>query len=78
MISISAVIATRNRKVSLYRTLQALNNQSCKLKEVIIVDSGDVKLNEAELLNTFRSLNIKYIASDPSVCVQRNIGIRKT
>jgi len=78
MISISAVIATRNRKVSLYRTLQALNNQSCKLKEVIIVDSGDVKLNEAELLNTFRSLNIKYIASDPSVCVQRNIGIRKS
>lgn len=78
MIKISAVIATRNRKDSLYKTLRALSNQTCKLQEVIIVDSSDGKLDEAELLKTFGLLNIKYIASAPSVCLQRNIGIRKS
>jgi len=78
MIKISAVIATRNRKYSLYRTLRALSNQTCKLQEVIIVDSSDEKLDVAELLNTFSYLNIKYMTSAPSVCLQRNIGIRKS
>ncbi|HCY75859.1 MAG TPA: hypothetical protein DHV28_08045 [Ignavibacteriales bacterium] len=78
MIKISAVIATRNRKDSLYKTLQALSIQTCKLQEVIIVDSSDEKLDEAELLNTFSVLNIAYITSAPSVCRQRNIGIRKS
>lgn len=53
MIKISAVIATRNRKDSLYRTLRAILNQTYKLEEVIIVDSSDEKLEEAELRNTF-------------------------
>jgi glycosyltransferase involved in cell wall biosynthesis len=78
MITISAVIATRNRKDSLYKTLRALNDQTCKLQDVIIVDSSDQKLDEAELLETFSVLNIKYITSTPSVCLQRNIGIRKS
>lgn len=78
MIKISAVIATRNRKDSLYRTLRALSNQTCKLQDVIIVDSSDEKLDEAELLETFSVLNINYITSAPSVCLQRNIGIRKS
>jgi len=78
MIKISAVIATRNRKNSLYRTLQSLSNQTCKLEEVIIVDSGDEKLNENELLENFSDLNIKYITSAPSVCLQRNLGIQKS
>lgn len=78
MIKISAVIATRNRKDSLYRTLRALSNQTYKLQEVIIVDSSDEKLDVAELLNTFSYLNIKYMTSAPSVCLQRNIGIRKS
>lgn len=78
MIKISAVIATRNRKDSLYKTLHALSNQSCNLQEVIIVDSSDEKLDESELLKIFSVLNIKYITSTPSVCLQRNIGIRKS
>jgi len=78
MIKISTVIVTRNRKESLYRTLQALDNQTCKLQEVIIVDSSDEELSEAELSSTFDKLNIKYITSVPSVCVQRNIGICKS
>lgn len=78
MIKVSAVIATRNRKDSLYRTLLALANQSCNLQEVIIVDASDEKLDEAELSTTFDRLNIKYFTSEPSVCVQRNIGIRNS
>ena len=78
MIKISAVIATRNRKDSLYRTLRALSNQTYKLQEVIIVDSSDEKLVDAELSTTFDGLNIKYFTSEPSVCIQRNIGIRKS
>jgi glycosyltransferase involved in cell wall biosynthesis len=78
MIKISAVIATRNRKDSLYRTLRALSNQTYKLQEVIIVDSSDEKLVDAELSTTFDGLNIKYFTSEPSVCVQRNIGIRQS
>jgi len=78
MIKISAVIATRNRKDSLDRTLRAISNQTCKLQEVIIVDSSDKKLDEAELLGTFSELNIKCFTSAPSVCLQRNIGIRKS
>jgi|WetSurMetagenome_2_1015567.scaffolds.fasta_scaffold15471_3 glycosyltransferase involved in cell wall biosynthesis len=78
MIKISAVIATKNRKDSLYRTLKALGNQTCKLQEVIIVDSSDEKLVEIELSTTFDGLDIKYFTSEPSVCIQRNIGIRKS
>ncbi|MBV6421099.1 MAG: hypothetical protein DAHOPDDO_02368 [Ignavibacteriaceae bacterium] len=78
MIKISAVIATRNRKDSLYRTLRAIRNQTYKLEEVIIVDSSDEKLEEAELRNTFLGLNIKYFTSVPSVCLQRNVGIQQS
>jgi glycosyltransferase involved in cell wall biosynthesis len=78
MIDISAVIATRNRRDSLYRTLQALGNQTHKFREIIIVDSSDEKLNEAELRSIFNELNIKYLTSYSSVCMQRNVGIRES
>jgi glycosyltransferase involved in cell wall biosynthesis len=78
MINISAVIATRNRNNSLYKTLKALSNQTCKPHEVIIVDSSDEKLIETELLKTFSNLNIKYVTSVPSVCLQRNVGIQQS
>lgn len=76
MIRVSAVIVTRNRNDSLRRTLQSLNNQTHKLQEVIIVDSSDEKSDETLLQNTFPDLNIKYLTSVPSVCLQRNLGIQ--
>jgi glycosyltransferase involved in cell wall biosynthesis len=72
---VSVVIPTRNRKESLFRLLNCLLRSSYPVLEVIIVDSSDRKLLATEL-QLFSSLNINYVASTPSVCIQRNIGIR--
>lgn len=77
MITISAVIPTYNRYESLLRTLRSLALQTELPYEVIIVDASDAVGNESELINSFPVLNIKYIRSRPSVCAQRNTGIKK-
>ena len=76
MITISAVIPTYNRYESLFRTLRSLVLQTELPDEVIIVDASDAVGNESELINSFPALKIKYLHSPPSVCVQRNIGIK--
>jgi glycosyltransferase involved in cell wall biosynthesis len=73
---ISVVIPTCNRKKNLLSLLQNLNNSFHKVLEIIIVDSGEDKL-EASDLEVFGDLNITYIRSEKSVCIQRNIGIAK-
>src|SRR5687768_11146986 len=72
---ISVVIPTCNRKESLMRVLRCLSQSRHPILEIIIVDSSDVKL-EAEDLSVFTSLKIRYLTSKPSVCVQRNMGIK--
>jgi len=72
---LSVVIPTRNRPESLLRLLRSLLNQSFPLKEVIIVDSSDSPF-DAKQFTPFKSLNIRYLNSSPSVCAQRNLGIR--
>ena len=76
MITISAVIPTYNRSDSLLRTLRSLALQTELPDEVIIVDASDAVANEIELIHSLPTLNIKYIRSQPSVCVQRNTGIK--
>src|SRR5262245_51981267 len=73
---ISVVIPTCNRKTRLLSLLQNLNDSLYPVIEVIIVDSGDEKLTKEEYLN-FKNLLIKYLGSEKSVCVQRNIGIKE-
>jgi glycosyltransferase involved in cell wall biosynthesis len=76
MQTISVVIPTCNRKASL---LSLLANLDCILYrpfEIIIVDGGNDALLESEL-NAFKNTTIHYIRSEASVCIQRNIGIRK-
>jgi glycosyltransferase involved in cell wall biosynthesis len=75
-IAISVVIPTYNRKHSLLRLLRSLGQSSYAVYEVIIVDSGDEKLTHREL-EEFNSLNIKLLPAEPSVCIQRNLGIRE-
>jgi len=77
MINISVVIPTRNRLQSLLKTLAGLENQLYPLAEVIIVDSSDQKQSAQYFNELFSALNIIYIPSRPSVCLQRNIGIKK-
>jgi glycosyltransferase involved in cell wall biosynthesis len=73
-IEISVVIPTCNRKKSLIRLLDSLSKSKYPLMEVIIVDSGDQKLEHEDLKN-YRSLNIRLLTSPRSVCIQRNAGI---
>ena len=72
--NISVVIPTCNRKKNLLQLLNNLNSSLQPLHEVIIVDSGEERLNDEEC-SAFTNLPIKYLDSQKSVCIQRNIGI---
>jgi glycosyltransferase involved in cell wall biosynthesis len=71
---ISVVISTCNRKRNLLFLLHNLNTSDFLLEEVIIVDSGEERLSSEEISH-FNHLNIQYIFSEKSVCIQRNVGI---
>jgi len=75
-LDISVVIPTRNRHQSLLRLLRSLNGQLYPLKEVLIIDASDKRPDEALLKGNFPNLNIVCHACQPSVCIQRNKGIR--
>ena len=74
MIDISVVIPTCNRKSRILFLLGYLLHASYNLKEVIVVDSGEDRLTKDEL-NRFSALNLQYVNSEKSVCIQRNKGI---
>lgn len=74
---VSVVIPTRNRHGSVGSLLADLSKQTYPLKEVIIVDSSDQEMDVGKLNRDFPLLNILYLQSDPSVCIQRNLGISK-
>lgn len=74
---ISVVIPTRNRPDSLERTLRALGRQSRPPDEVIIVDASDRPPDGEALRAANPSLPLLVLRSDPGVCSQRNLGIRR-
>ena len=74
LINISVVIPTCNRKTRLLSLLKNLDESLYPLKEIIIVDSGEERLEPAEY-KAFSKLNIIYTDSEKSVCIQRNKGI---
>jgi glycosyltransferase involved in cell wall biosynthesis len=73
---ISIVIPTCNRKASLLQVLQSLSASSYPLREIIVVDSGEERLAATEL-ELFSRFPVRYLFSEKSVCIQRNIGIRE-
>lgn len=73
---ISVVIPTCNRKVRLLSLLQNLDQSSYPIHEVIVVDSGEDQPSISEYFQ-FKNLNLHHLQSEKSVCIQRNIGIRK-
>ena len=75
-ITISVVIPTCDRRARLLSLLQNLDRSSYPVDEVIIVDSGNEKLL-ADEYSVFTNLSIQYIASQRSVCLQRNTGIQR-
>ncbi len=74
--NVSVVIATRNRADSLQRLLDSLGRQTYPLHEVIVVDSSDVPRTQEELAGAHPALILQQLTSSPSVCRQRNLGIR--
>lgn len=76
MLEVSVVIPTRNRMDSLLKVLLCLSKQTYPISEVIIVDASDDKLDEGNIKQSFSSLNISILSSKPSVCIQRNLGIK--
>ena len=72
---ISAVIPTCNRKTRLLFLLKCLSESDYGLQEVIVVDSGEERLLPSEIA-CFDNLHLQYIASEKSVCIQRNTGIK--
>ncbi len=73
---LSVIIPTRNRAASLSRLLASLRRQPYPLKEVIVVDASDDPPGEECLRREFPDLPLIYLTSTPSVCRQRNLGIR--
>jgi glycosyltransferase involved in cell wall biosynthesis len=74
---LSVVVPTCNRPERLLSLLGDLNRSSHPILEVLIVDSSDRALSATEYAH-FTNLPIHYIRSDTkSVCIQRNMGIRR-
>jgi len=73
---VSVVILTRNRAVSLRRTLQALNAQDYPRYEVIVVDNG----SEDDTAQVVQEFSAKYIFSSPTngISLSRRLGIDAT
>lgn len=70
------MIPTCNRKDRLLSLLGNLALSSYPIAAVVIVDSGEDRLLPEDYA-IFASLKIEYLHSEKSVCVQRNIGIRR-
>ena len=77
-LNVSIIIPTRNRYDKLIKTISYLSKNSFFFKELIIVDSSESKKEYKKYLKSkFRNLNIKIFYSNPSISLQRNIGLRK-
>lgn len=74
--TVSVVIPTRNRPESLMRLLDALARQTYPLREIIIVDAGTPELDTRMVSNRFSGERVRVLHTLPSVCHQRNTGIR--
>ena len=74
---VSVIIPTRNRKESLQSTLEALSTQSHAVYEVLVIDASDVPLHPNDFPQRNVFLHFILCHSQPSVCAQRNLGIKK-
>ena len=77
-LNVSIIIPTRNRYNKLIKTISYLSKNSFFFKELIIVDSSEKKKKYKKYLKSkFRNLKIKIFNSNPSISLQRNIGLKK-
>ena len=76
-ISVSVVIPTRNRLASLHRALTALEHQQRRPDEVIVLDASDSPPDASTFATGYPELKLAHFRAAPSVCAQRNEGIRR-
>lgn len=74
---ISIVIPTYNRKESLVRLLHSLSIENELILEILIVNGGDSLGEIVQDCPTSLRKKIVILNAPPSVCHQRNIGIKK-
>lgn len=74
--AVTIVIPTCNRKNCLLSLLGNLDRSTYPVSAVIIVDSGEDRLFPVDYAS-FSHLPIHYLLSEKSVCIQRNIGIKR-
>lgn len=74
---ISVVIPTFNRPDLVRSVLNSIANQTLRPAQIIIVDASDDKRPLSAIAAEFPLLTIETLDSIPSVCIQRNLGIRK-
>lgn len=69
------IIPTKDRPNELIKTINILASNIFFFREVIIVDSSDLQIKKIikEKIKNY-NFNIKIIDSEPSTCIQRNIG----
>lgn len=69
------IIPTKDRPNELIKTINFLATNIFFFKEVIIVDSSNLQIKKIikEKIKSY-NFNIKIIDSEPSTCIQRNIG----
>ena len=71
----SLVIPTRNRSISLLKTLNQLKNFNIKFKEILVIDSSD-KFDKFFFKKISKKYSVKFYRSEPSTSLQRNIGLK--
>ena len=72
----SLIVPTKERIDYLKRFFSSMENMIDTFNEILIVDSSSDKIHK-EIINFFRNYkNIHIIKSEPSISLQRNIGIK--
>ncbi len=73
---VSVVVPTCNRPERLRALLENLARSTLPPREVIVVDASDAKLGPTAF-GGLDPLRVVYLEAAPSVCAQRNAGIRR-
>ena len=73
-IQLAFAIPTKNRPEEILRLLRSIQAQSVKPSQIIIIDGGEISLNE--IVRSFPDLNINYIICPTSLTEAKNVGIR--
>ena len=68
------IIPTRNRPFFLKKILSQLKNFNINFKEVLIIDSSDIKFKK-EIQKISKSFKGKLFNTKPSAALQRNVGL---